>query len=780
MLARTLRAIVRGAVPRTFPALDVRHLPPVRGRLEVIRDANGVAHCYAADERDLFAALGYLQGADRFPMIDLLRHLGAGRLAELVGDVAAPRRVAAGKRVSDVDAFMRPLELAARCAEDCERLGARARAALGAFADGVNAALGAMAGCYPAEYLVLGEVRAWTAADALLAARTCAFVVSLTAFENELTFDAVRGRHGDGLARRLYPDAPWEDVPASYDVSGPVAEPAPPLEVLGVGSNNWAVAGSRSASGAPVVGNDPHVPFIPLPTFWHHVHVETPRYRAQGGMFPGCPAFGFGHNGSLAWGVTTGFRDGWDLYRIHRLPDDPTRYRTPNGPAEIVRQCEVLRLRGGRERPIEWERCAHGILYPGWRHHDGVELAVRYVSADAAAWFEGHLAQMEAQTVADYRAALERINEGPFDFNHVYAHKDGHIAWELIGRLPKRAADGLFVRDADDPKAQWDGFVPFAEMPKMINPARGFVASANSIVDPRQVRPIATPVHFEPRYRQDRIERVLAQESAHSTATFTALQSEIVAEYAPAERDALLRWLGERGGPALDDARALLAAWDGRFTADSGAAALFFVTRLELARRAFGALLGPGIGARYANGRRAFPRLRELLLAPDDPLRSDIERAAGKPLGDLVAEALGAAVHRVRQLAGEHPAQWQWGRVHRIRMGTLLSFVPGVGRFFLALNEPCPGDEYTVNPSRPVELRGRFYALVGATSRFVCDLARPEEALFAHTSGPSGDVGSTCYADLAARWYRFEYFRSALWKPEEVPEPVERVVAGPS
>src|SRR5262249_34496567 len=280
----------------------------------------------------------------------------------------------------------------AQSRRDFDRLDPAAAALLEAFAAGVNASLRAMRGVYPPEYLLVRAVRPWHPADCLLNARTCAFVVSLTGLENELTFDAVRGALGDELARRIYPDAPWDAVPTSYAPRGPVPEPELPMHEVGGGSNNWAVAGSRTVSGKPIVANDPHVPLMPLPTFWHHVHVEAPGLRVQGGTFPGCPAFGFGHNGALAWGCTTGFRDAWDLFRIHRLRDDGTRYRTPGGSAPITLHRDELTVRFGRRIVIGWEACEHGILYPGWRHHDGTELAVRLVSCDLAEWFEGCVA----------------------------------------------------------------------------------------------------------------------------------------------------------------------------------------------------------------------------------------------------------------------------------------------------------------------------------------------------------------------------------------------------
>ena len=192
----------------------------------------------------------------------------------------------------------------------------------------------------------------------------------------------------------------------------------------------------------------------------------------------------------------------------------------------------------------------------------------------------------------------------------------------------------------------------------------------------------------------------------------------------------------------------------------------------------FEPLLGPGLGARFANGRRAMPRLHALLLDPDDPLRADLERAAGRPLATIVREAVAAVATQLAARQGAEASRWRWGEVHRVWLGTVMGLMPRVGRPFVALDAPFPGDEYTVSPSRALPFRGRLYAFVGATSRFVCDLSRPDEALFAHSSGPSADPHTTYFAGLSKPWQRFEYFRSALWRADEVPDPVERVVVG--
>jgi penicillin amidase len=779
MLARLLRDLFGRPVPRTRPSLVPENLPPMRGRVEIVRDCRGLPHVYAGEQRDLHAALGFLQAADRFLLLDVLRHLGAGRLCELVGNLAAPagQELFTGRRVADLDAFVCPLGFEAASEEGWSQLGERGRSLLDAFAQGVNAALRAMRGVYPAEYLVLGRPRPWRPPDSLLAFRTSAFVVTLINLDNEITFDAVRARVGDELARDLYPDAPWDAAPTSYEVLG-TPPPQVPVRLPAGGSNNWAVAAWRSASGAPVLANDPHVPLVPLPSYWYHAHLECPDLRVQGGVFPGCPVFGFGHNGHLAWGCTTGFRDAWDLYRVERLPGDPTRYRTPDGSGEIQRHRVNRRARLGRSVVIEWESCGHGILYPDWRHHDGRELALRHVPADLARGFEGYLSIAEAKTVEAHRRGLELLNQGPFDFNHVYAHKDGHIGWEFFGRLPRRRRDGLFVRDAHDPEAQWQGFVPFEEMPKILNPDSGFVASANSVVDPGDSSAIATLAHFEPRYRQQRIESFLADRGPHSCETFAELQADVGCDYAGPLRDALVGLLAplESDRSPTGDALRLLVAWKGDFPVDSVGAPLFFFTQQALARRCFKALLGRDVGGRFANGRRALPRLHRLLLDEADPLRRQLEAATARSLSEHACDAFRAAVERVVRICGPSQQGWHWGRIQRARLGNLMAEIPRLGKRFLALDAPFPGDDYTVSPARSLDEGRRLRAFVGASSRFICDLARPDEALFAHSGGPSGEAGSAFYANLSPAWQRFEYFRSALWQPHEVPDPVERIV----
>lgn len=778
MIRSLITRLMSASAPVAWSSFDPAHLTRTQGRIEFVRDLNGVAHVYADVEADLYRVTGYLQGRERLVTIEALRHLGAGRLSEFLVNVRIPRQVDhfGGLKVGEIDGFLRPLGLEREALRDFPRLGQQAQACLQAFADGMNDAIRAYQGVYPAEYLVAGKIRPWTPQDCLLLARASALVVSLMPLENELTFDNIRNQEGDAIARILYPDAPWNQAPDQAPGGGS-GIPDGPFDPPNMGSNNWAVAGSRTASGKPLYCNDPHVPLIPAPTYWHHVHLECPQYRVQGGMYPGYPGMGWGHNGAIAWGVTTAFRDAWDLFRIERLPDDPTRYRTPNGSGQIRQHCEIHRSRFGKTRLLEWESCEHGILYPDWRHHDGCDLALKFAEADLAAHFEGHRALFAAQSVEQTESALEQLNRGPFDFNFVYAHKDGHIAWEQIGQLPRRRTDGLFIRNASDPAAGWDGYLAFAENPRITNPASGVVATANSDTDPAQYSRVATRVHCEPRYRQQRITDVLQQSNRHDVASMQALQQDVycfygVAMITPLVEPLLTASLNGQERAALD----FLHGWDGQFDIGSVGATVFFLLRQKLTHNVFMHLLGGPSAKRFTHGQRAIPRLDKMLLDEQDSLRNLVRERSGRSLQEWILLSFRKTVVQLEDALGADPSAWRWGDLHRIRIGTVLGDIPGLSQGWQALEGPFPGEANTVSPSIALPDGKKLRAFVGASTRFICDLANPEEAWFAHCGGPSADPASPYFKSVGEQWLQFGYFKSALWPAGDVPNVIERIV----
>ncbi|OUS28886.1 hypothetical protein A9Q99_10940 [Gammaproteobacteria bacterium 45_16_T64] len=782
MLGRLVSQIFSQAVPLAAPTIDRSAISRLHGRLEFVRDNNGVAHLYAEVESDLYIGVGYLQAVERFMIMDTLRHVATGRLSELFANIRIPASVEriGGLTLQDFDAFLRPLGFEQEALRDFPRLPIEEQRCLEAFAQGVNDALIHMNGVYPPEMLFTGKLIPWTAEDCLLAARASALIVSLVPLENELTFDNIRVQEGDAIARMIYPDAPWDDVP-DYCQGGESEIPDGPLDPPNMGSNNWAVTGKRSRSGAPIVCNDPHVPVLPAPTYWQHVHLECPQYSVQGGMFPGYPGMGFGHNGHIAWGCTTVFRDAWDLSRIQRAETHSDRYLTSKGTESILHHRATLNARFGRSREVEWESCRHGIIYPEWRHPDGTELALKFVACDHAAHFSGHRALYSASSVEDTQSALAKLNGGPFDFNMVYAHKDGHIAWEQIGQLPRRAKDGLFIRDSSDPNTDWDGYLDFSENPKIINPDSDMIVTANTDTCPKQFPKIATRVHCEPRHRQERIIALLNEKQEHDWKSMALIQRDVMAVYAEPLRDMICEVLGHYANTAglLAEASVSLEQWDCQFTVDSVGATIFTYMRKILAQTVFGAVLGSESAKRFTHGQRSIPRIELMILDADDPLRELLQEKTGNSIEFFIQQSFEQSVNKLMTDWGDNLSAWRWGNIHRVRIGSPLAEIPRWGKPWEAIEAPMPGEANTISPSVTTPDGKRLRMLIGASSRFICDLGKPKEAWFAHSTGPVVDPHSPLYKGLADKWHKFEYFRSALWKADKVPNVRERVILIP-
>ena len=367
-----------GGPARTFPALTRGNLPPMRGRLEILRDAQRRARTStpttSATSTPRSAAL---QAADRFFFLDVLRHLGAGRVSALIGDLNAPKglgaRSAAGGSAI-IDRFVRPLGFEAQSRADATRLTPRAAGLLDAFAEGVNAALRAMRGAIRPSTCWSARCAPGNPPTVCSPARACAFVVSLTGARQRahLRRRARRARRrrrapplsGGAVGRRA--DELSGRAAASRDAGGAARHRRRRQQQLGgergAQRQRRTARRQRSARAVHSARRPSGITCI----------CDCPDYRVQGGMFPGCPAFGFGHNGALAWGCTTGFRDGSTLShpsparRSGALPHRARQRRDHQAPRGAA---GALRPHGRRS---SGRACEHGILYPDWRHHDGV------------------------------------------------------------------------------------------------------------------------------------------------------------------------------------------------------------------------------------------------------------------------------------------------------------------------------------------------------------------------------------------------------------------------
>ncbi len=556
------------------------------GPIRIARDAHGVPHISAASEADLYRGLGFCHGTDRALQILLTRILARGRASELLR---------ASADMLALDRFFRRLNLGGDAEAEVAKVPPADRALAEAYAAGVNQAL---AVGVPWELRLLGyrKPEPWTLADSVLTARVVGYVAlaqsqgDMERLLVELVQAGVPRDHLEELFPGLLDDL---DIPLLQRVRlgerlVPEAVRWSPALPRAVASNNWAIAGTRSATGMPLLANDPHLECNRLPAVWYEVMATLGERFCIAATMPGLPAFLLGRTNDLAWGATYTFMDAIDSW-IEDCRDGRCRRLTERGEIWVPLRARTEIIRRKRRQPVTviFHENEHGTL-DGDPHQAGLYLATRWAVAagTGAASLSAMFRILRAPDVAAGREALGGIETA---WNWVLADRHGNIGYQMSGLLPCRAPgrNGLVPLPGWDPHNDWQGFVPAQELPRAINPEAGFFVTANQDLNHLgQVRPINLAMGP---YRADRIAEILASRHDWTVADLERLQMDVVSPQA-ARFLAILRPLLPPGAPGD-----VLREWDGRYDLDSRGAAFFERFYRELVVEVFGRVCGGDI-----------------------------------------------------------------------------------------------------------------------------------------------------------------------------------------
>lgn len=719
LLVLAVPAAMFGAAWWSLPAPNAElRLPALAAPVQVMLDAQGVPRIQAASERDAAVALGWLHARDRMFQMEMTRRGGEGRLSELAG--AASLRL---------DRFSRLLGLRQAAEADFAALDADTRDILEAYAAGVNAWITAQGRLAAPEFLALGPPEPWQPYQSLLWAK----VMGLWLSGNWRT-ELERAR----LAALLPPERLWDLWPADRGAGRPDVAALPDLTrllaalpVFGVdaplpnsASNAWAVAGARSASGAPMLASDPHLAYG-APVLWYLARIELADGRVlAGATSPGVPMIVIGRSADLAWGFTTTHSDTQDVFI------------EPESAARLTRT-EIIRVRGSDATRIEVRETANGPVVSDLDdapRGDGLVLAVRMANlerGDTAA--AGLLALNRARNIGEARLAAARISSPPQ--NLMVADRAGGIAMYLTGRTPIRAEGDGSVPVAGG--RGWTGFIPFDDMPHVENPASGLLVNANNRVSP-EGHPAFLTREWHGDWRFRRIHERLGNAGPSTPEGFAAVQMDSVSLLARQS----LPFLNSlpRGPGVIGAAQVLLEAWDGDMAADRPQPLIWgaFARRMPI-------LALRQAGVPEARGSAEF--LQFLLTEPEATWW------CGGDCRTMAATALSEAVSDLAERFGPNPATWRWGAAHRARFDhPLLRFVPGVGRL-AALSAPVSGDGETVQRQGTRGFGGEPYAaLHGAGLRMVADLGDTDGAFAIIGTGQSGHPLSRHWGDQLEAW----------------------------
>ena len=735
------------------------HVAGITASIEIYRDPQGIPHVRAASAHDAFFGQGWVHAQDRLFQMEYDRRRAYGRWAEWVGPAGV-----------EGDRLLRRFRLEASARLDWEHASADARAMLEAFAAGVNA--------------FIDSTKSWGVEFEAVGARPDPWQPwdSMAVFKvRHLDMGPWKAKLWRAkLLRYLGPDQaadltrqpephPLLIVPPAAEYRGARLDGLAEMErhvsamalVPGTpqGSNSWALGGSRTASGKPLVAGDPHRA-LDVPSVYYQNHLACPDWDAIGLSFPGVPGLPhFGHTARVAWCVTHGMADYQDLYIERFDASDPSRYEFRGEWREADVRQERIAVRG--DSPVEIETVAthHGPVVAGEPRH-GHAIACAYSAiAGVNATFDAFVPMLRAQSAHELEAAMRAWVE-PVN-NLVFADVDGHIGYRARGHVPLRSMANAWVPVPGwTGEHEWRGMIPFEEMPVLRDPDAGFVATANGPIAGASY-PHYIGLDYAPSFRTQRVvARIEALEKATAD-DMAAIHADRVC--IPARE--LVGLLGRlrvsaAAEPHRDDkhwraALARLAAWDGVMDKDEVAPAIYAALRERLTRDLMTPILGPLApeafatvqGGGVAHMVRIKAQLAEMIGKDNRSLLP-----AGAEWPAVLASALAGAVSDLRAALGDDMDAWRWERLHTTR--PVHPLVAGFPKLAGTLNPPAVavgGDGETVNASGFVPGAGYHVALT-SVARYVFDLADWESSGWVVPHGASGHPGSPHWADQLPAW----------------------------
>lgn len=730
-------------------------LPGLKEPVEVLRDRWGVPHIYAKSADDLFFAQGFVAAQDRLWQIDWWRRVGNGETAEVLGKVGL-----------EGDRFARLMKYRGDMEAEWASYSPDTRAIATAFTRGINACIDQMGDKLPIEFQILGyKPKKWQPEDIL--GRMSGIIMTRN-FRDEVLRAQLIATVGLEKARQLAPTDPAVDF-------GPVAG----LDFLGIekkllagyeaatrplkfstdgdGSNNWAVDGTLSASGKPMLASDPHRA-ITLPSLRYLVHLNAPGWNVVGAGEPGLPGVALGHNERIAWGITIVGTDQADWYVEETDPANPHRYKAGDNWETMHHVTEPIAIKGESSARVELTFTRHGPVLAMDKGRNRAYVLKWIGTEPGAAAYLGGIALGRAKNWQEFQKALPHWKVPALNF--MYADVDGHIGWVAGGGVPVRPGwDGLLP--VPGPRGhEWQRFLTVPELPQAFDPPQHYLATANhNILPPKYSNMIA--YEWAPRYRIDRIRQRLQGPKKLDLTDMQSIQHDFTS--LPGQELAkLARRL--KVARALQPHAELLASWDGVLTVDTPAGPLFAAWQDELLR----AFYGQTAPATVQDLLRANRGLAVMLAELEKPTAAWFGERPEPARDTLLNQTFARAVGRIEGLLGDDSRKWTWGQLHVTKFEHPLTSLgkPYAEAFNLA-PVPYGGDGNTPNNGR---FNDKFEKIHGASYRQVFDLADWDRGQATSVPGQSAQPGSPHYSDLLPLWEKGKYFPLAYSraKVEEV------------
>ena len=727
--------------------------------VSIVRDVRGIPHIYAETENDAWFALGYVHAQDRLFQMEMQRRAGQGRLAEIIGPP--------GLRA---DRLFRTLGLYRRAQDSVKHLSPDQLKTLESYAAGVNQWLKTRKVTLPPEFNLTGlEFEPWKPADTLVWGKLMAVRLS-TDWQGELLRARIVQQAGKEAIPVLFPpypgDAPvtvksyQEGLLKGVDFGALLA--ALPTEVRSGGASNvWALRPDRTTTGAAILASDPHLG-MNAPVLWYLAHISAPGLNLSGATVPGGPLFLLGHNGHVAWGVTTTYIDTDDVILEKLDPEDPNRYMADGESVAFKVSTETIKVRFRADVTLTIRESRNGpaldfdkeLAEYGKKNRRVAVLRAPWLSrADtSAAAFAG---VNKARNWDEFRNAL-RLFIGPIQ-NFIYADTAGNIGYLVPGVVPvrKRPDAGWLPQDGADPESALTGYIPYISLPQSFNPPDGVLINANNRIAGSDY-PYFLSRSWGDHYRAGRIAQLLAEKRKFSPDEIARMQADHVSLAARATLPLLLQT--EPAGELQQRVLAMLKAWDGAMALTRPEPLIYTAWFRELNHRLYADELGE-VAKRYVSNR---PDVVINILTNHPKWCDDVGTEAAEDCPAILRASLAAALDFLTGRLGGDPVLWRWGDLHYAEMRhQAFGPIPLLNQL-TTIRIAANGSRFTVTKA-PVNFRSdnSYATRQGPGFRGVYDFSDLNKSRFTISSGQSGNPYSPYYDNLVNDWRDVRHWRLA-------------------
>jgi penicillin amidase len=769
-----------------------RQIKNLGDSVEIRFDESDIPHIKANSQADALFALGYLHATERSWQLEMNRRISSGRLSEILGKDTVP-----------IDRFIRTLGIKRAAERQYDRYPATTKHLLQSYADGVNTGNAHLGWALPIEYFLTGSRPGhWSPTDSVAWMLMMAYDLGgnwqkelqrleLSQFLSTKQVWEVVPLHNQNEALSNLDFAKiYRDLKVFNPKTGPAegkSKDLPATELAmhdlpggkdGIGSNNWALSGKLTASGKPLMANDPHLG-LSAPAIWYFAHLDAPGMNVIGGTLPGIPGVVLGRTDQYAWTFTNTGPDVQDLYVEQIDSKNPAMYRGPDGPLPFEVRQEIIDIKGSSPLTFLVKETRHGpVISDAYAKAkrtidtDRYALALRWTALDIENQsVAGLLALNQANNLDSFKQSL-RKNYAPMQ-NVVMADVDGNIAYQAAGVAPKRVINqglyGVAPSIGWEKQYDWTGYVPYDQLPTSTNPEQGWLVTANQkIVASNDPNPLTGDWDLPTRY--DRIVDLIKSKSSHNLESMKIIQADTLSLGATPLLD--LFKSSSPSHPLASQALQISQGFNGDMRVDSAAALIFNAWADQLTRSLFSRLsylFTENYGARHFR----LPLLIQLQ-NPNSPWCDDPKTASIESCQDASNKAFDKALDYLSVEYGKDPSKWSWGAAHTaLSEHRPLTKVPFLGSFF-NLKTPFAGDSFSINVGRLQLLRSSnpYETVQAASLRTVYDLSDLEQSVFIYQTGQSGWVQSKLYRNMNPLWAKHEYLPLQM-KPKNVTRQLE-------